>query len=48
MRFKIELPIDMPQPEVEKAVLNDPKANKWMDGKTYESLYWCQRKSLTL
>jgi leucyl-tRNA synthetase len=48
VRFKIELPIDMPQPEVEKAVLNDPKANKWMDGKTIRKFILVPKKIINI
>lgn len=34
MRFKLELPIDMPRDEVEKAVLAAEDAQKWIEGKT--------------
>ena len=30
MRFKIELPIDLPQEEVKKIVLSDERAVKWI------------------
>lgn len=33
MRFKLELPVDMPKEEVEKAVLEAEKAQKWLGGK---------------
>jgi leucyl-tRNA synthetase len=48
VRFKIELPIDMPQPEVEKAVLDDPKATKWMDGKTVRKFILVPRKIINI
>ncbi|MDO9255894.1 MAG: leucine--tRNA ligase [Bacteroidales bacterium] len=31
-RFTLELPIDMPVPEIEKAVLQAPEAQKWLGG----------------
>jgi leucyl-tRNA synthetase len=31
-RFTLELPIDMPVPEIEKAVLTAPEAQKWLGG----------------
>ena len=31
-RFMLELPIDMPIPEIEKAVLQSPEAQKWLGG----------------
>jgi len=48
VRFKIELPIDMPQPEVEKAVLNDPKTNKWMDGKSVRKFILVPKKIINI
>jgi leucyl-tRNA synthetase len=30
MRFKIELPVDMPQEEVKKIVLSDERATRWI------------------
>jgi len=33
MRFKIELPLDMPVPEIEQAVLNAKESEKWLGGK---------------
>ncbi|MGD1846418.1 MAG: leucine--tRNA ligase [Salibacteraceae bacterium] len=34
MRFKIELPADMGKDDIEKAVLADENAARWLDGKT--------------
>lgn len=48
MRFKIELPIDMPQPEIEKAVINDPKATKWMEGKTVRKFIFVPKKIINI
>jgi leucyl-tRNA synthetase len=33
MRFKLELPVDMPKQEAEKAVLTDERAEKYLQGK---------------
>ncbi|MCF8302284.1 MAG: leucine--tRNA ligase [Bacteroidales bacterium] len=33
-RFELELPLDMPKEEIEKAVLEAPEAQKWIEGKT--------------
>ena len=33
LRFKLDLPIDMPKDEIEKAVLAEPDAEKWLQGK---------------
>ncbi|MFW6289529.1 MAG: class I tRNA ligase family protein, partial [Mariniphaga sp.] len=48
MRFKIELPADMPQAEVEKAVLADPKAKKWLDGKTVRKFIFVPKKIINV
>jgi leucyl-tRNA synthetase len=34
MRFKINLPVDMPQAEIEQKVLKHEKAQKWLEGKS--------------
>ncbi|MCD4773003.1 MAG: class I tRNA ligase family protein [Bacteroidales bacterium] len=34
MRFKLELPVDMPKDEIEKAALEAKEAQKWIEGKT--------------
>ncbi len=33
MRFKLELPLDLTVPEIEKAVIEAPESAKWLDGK---------------
>ena len=33
MRFKIELPLDLPVPEIEKIVIESKESAKWLDGK---------------
>ncbi len=48
LRFKIELPIDIPREEIEKAVLNDPKANKWMEGKTVRKFIFVPKKIINI
>lgn len=48
MRFKIELPVDMPQPEIEKAVLTDPKAQKWLEGKTVRKFIFVPKKIINI
>jgi leucyl-tRNA synthetase len=48
MRFKIELPVDMPQPEIEKAVLADPKAQKWLEGKTVRKFIFVPKKIINV
>lgn len=48
MRFKIELPVDMPQPEIEKAVLADFKAQKWLEGKTVRKFIFVPKKIINI
>jgi leucyl-tRNA synthetase len=48
MRFKIELPVDMPQPEIEQAVLADPKAQKWLEGKTVRKFIFVPKKIINI
>ena len=43
-RFTLELPIDMPVPEIEKAVLQAPEAQKWLDGKPPKKVIVVPRK----
>jgi len=33
LRFKLELPLDMQDDEIENAVINDERAKRWLDGK---------------
>ncbi|WP_372950798.1 leucine--tRNA ligase [Mariniphaga sp.] len=48
MRFKIELPVDMLQPEIEKAVLADYKAQKWLEGKTVRKFIFVPKKIINV
>ena len=48
MRFKIELPLDMPQAEVEKTVLNDSRSEKWMEGKTVRKFIFVPKKIINI
>ena len=38
MRFKLELPTDMPLPEIEKAAVEAEEAQKWIEGKTVRKI----------
>jgi leucyl-tRNA synthetase len=38
MRFKLELPVDMPKEEIEKAVLSAEEAQRWLDDKTVRKI----------
>ncbi len=44
VRFRIELPLDMPKDEIEKAVLADEKAQKWLEGKTVRKFIFVPKK----
>ncbi|MCK3685801.1 leucine--tRNA ligase [Maribellus sp. YY47] len=48
MRFKIELPLDMPQAEVEKAVLSDPRSEKWIEGKSVRKFIYVPKKIINI
>ena len=38
MRFKMELPVDMPIPEIEKSVMEYEKTHKYLEGKTVKKV----------
>jgi leucyl-tRNA synthetase len=38
----------MPQPEIEKAVLADPKAQKWLEGKTVRKFIFVPKKIINV
>lgn len=48
MRFKIELPLDMPKDEVEKTVLADERAAKWMEGKSVKKFIFVPKKIINV
>ncbi|MFV0590915.1 MAG: leucine--tRNA ligase [Draconibacterium sp.] len=48
MRFKLELPLDMPQAEVEKAVLADPRSEKWIEGKSVRKFIYVPKKIINI
>ena len=43
-RFMLELPMDMPVPEIEKAVLSSPEAQKWLSGNPPKKVIIVPRK----
>jgi len=43
-RFMLELPVDMPVPEIEKAVLQSPEAQKWLGGVSPKKVIIVPRK----
>ena len=44
LRFKIELPVDLTQSEIEKIVLEDLKAQKWLSGKIVRKFIFVPKK----
>jgi leucyl-tRNA synthetase len=48
MRFKLELPLDLPADEVEKAVLTNELAQKWLDGKTPKKVIYVRKKIINV
>lgn len=48
MRFKLELPLDMPLPEIEKAVLTSTDASKWLEGKQPKKVIIIQGKIINI
>ena len=48
VRFKIELPADIPKEEAEKEVLNHQKAQKWLDGKSLRKFIFIPKKIINV
>ncbi|HCR91407.1 MAG TPA: leucine--tRNA ligase, partial [Prolixibacteraceae bacterium] len=48
MRFKIELPVDMPVAEIEKAALAHEMAQKWTEGKTPKKVIIVPKKIINI
>ncbi|HZH74064.1 MAG TPA: class I tRNA ligase family protein, partial [Mariniphaga sp.] len=48
VRFKIELPAGMTQADIEKTVLSDQKAKKWLDGKTVRKFIFVPNKIINV
>ena len=48
MRFKIELPLDMPKEEIEKMVLADERSAKWLEGKTVKKFIFVPKKIINI
>ncbi len=48
MRFKLELPVDMPKEEVEKAALEDERAQKWIEGKQVRNVIVVPKKIINI
>ncbi len=48
MRFLLELPIDMSKDEVEKAVLENEKSQKWLEGKSVKKVIVVPKKIVNI
>ncbi len=48
LRFKLELPMDMPKDEIEKAVLAAEEAEKWIAGKTPKKIIVVPQKIINI
>ncbi len=48
VRFKIELPLDMPKDQVEKKILSEPRAQKWLEGKTVRKFIFVPKKIINV
>ena len=48
MRFKIELPLDMPKDEIEKTILSDERAQKWLKGKKVRKFIFVPKKIINV
>jgi leucyl-tRNA synthetase len=48
MRFQIELPLDMPQNEIEQTVLANERSQKWLEGKTVRKFIIVPKKIINV
>ncbi len=48
MRFKLELPLDMPKDEIEKIVLEHELSQKWLDGKSPKKMIIVPKKIINV
>lgn len=48
MRFKLDLPVDMPNKEIEKAVLSAQESQKWITGKTPKKVIIVPKKIINI
>ena len=48
VRFKLELPLDMPKDEIEKAVLEHQNAQKWLEGKKIRKFIFVPKKIINV
>lgn len=48
MRFKIDLPVNMPVGEIEKVILGHPDSQKWLEGKTPKKIIVVPQKIINI
>ncbi|MBN2173626.1 MAG: leucine--tRNA ligase [Bacteroidales bacterium] len=48
MRFKIEIPVDLPREEIEKQALSDEKAQRWIEGKQVRKIIVVPNKIINI
>jgi len=48
LRFKIELPLDMPKEKIEKTILADQRSQKWLAGKTVRKFIFVPKKIINV
>jgi leucyl-tRNA synthetase len=48
VRFKIELPIDLPKDEIEKIILSDERAQKWVESKKVRKFIFVPKKIINV
>ena len=48
MRFKLEMPVDAPNNEIEEAVKNHESAQKWLEGKTVRKIIIVPKKIINV
>jgi leucyl-tRNA synthetase len=48
MRFKLELPVDLPNEEIEKQAIGDERAQRWIEGKQIRKVIVVPRKIINI
>jgi leucyl-tRNA synthetase len=48
MRFKLELPVEMPREEIEKQALEHEKAQRWIEGKQVRKIIVVPKKIINI
>jgi leucyl-tRNA synthetase len=48
MRFQLELPVTLTIPEIEKAILESPETEKWLQGKSPKKIIVVPKKIVNI